>query len=140
MDAHVDGIAENKGSLLSFSLSFSEYASFSTRVFPLFCFIISCRCIITRSEDLNVARQIYLGEQRAKYIYIYIYLLGAFASELTVSANPLSEGCFFSLASARNFRYERNGCYLPPQPFVSVIFASCSSPPPPRFFLTSISL
>lgn len=73
--------------------------------------------------------------------YIYIYLLSAFASELTVSANPLSGGCFFSLASIRNFRYERNGCYLPPQPFVSVIFASCSTPPPPpRLFLTSISL
>lgn len=134
MDARVDGTAENKGSLLS---PLSGYASFSTRVFPLFCFIISWRCryIITRSEDLNVARQIYLE------LNIYIYLLSAFASELTVSANPLSGGCFFSLASIRNFRYERNGCYLPPQPFVSVIFASCSTPPPPpRLFLTSISL
>lgn len=67
----VDGTAENKGSLLSLSLS--GYARFSTR-FSVVLFhnlMTGPRCIITRSEDLNAARQIYLDEQRAKYIYIF---------------------------------------------------------------------
>lgn len=55
------------------SLSLSGYARFSTR-FSVVLFhnlMTGPRCIITRSEDLNAARQIYLDEQRAKYIYIF---------------------------------------------------------------------